>query len=537
MQKSLEDMQKSQEETKNELKERMEKGQEETKNGQEDLKNSLEKKIDNVEETINSVEERIALKVEGRVGAVEKKVEEEIAIVEEKIERIQEHVEERIKEQVEERIKGAAENFSLISQRMEGLEKKLQADGNENESKTVHVPTFPEPVLASPVPVTVFTGSVKLSTYDGKTNWEVYKTQFSIISEANGWTEGIKACQLAASPRGAAAEILQTLTDTERLNLNSLYNALDLRFGQKYSKDYVCLQMKTRLQKTGESLQEYASEVERLANLAFSNHPATARETFSLQYFVEGLKDGEIQKAVRIAYVQNLKTALLYALKVDAANEASCRDSHSVRRARVTADAPCESPWRKEIEKLREEIQDLLAQRQNLRRRRIMCWGCGETGHLRSSCPRINEEDHNIKCWGRGRTGHVRSNCPRVNQEDPCRTSVTESKKVCSNRKGLADKNGDVRSKKPCLESSKNLSNSLRVEKKFGVIDPIVRQVTTPSTSALDPWSDESVQKDQLADTEIKRIIEFKESSDENKTLPHSILQRSVSGIFGTLSI
>ncbi|GFX78709.1 hypothetical protein TNCV_31491 [Trichonephila clavipes] len=32
--------------------------------------------------------------------------------------------------------------------------------------------------------------------------------------------------------------------------------------------------MKTRLQKTRESLQEYASEVERLANLAFFDHPA-----------------------------------------------------------------------------------------------------------------------------------------------------------------------------------------------------------------------------------------------------------------------
>ncbi|GFX45196.1 uncharacterized protein TNCV_3432441 [Trichonephila clavipes] len=41
------------------------------------------------------------------------------------------------------------------------------------------------------------------------------------------------------------------------------------------------------------------------------------------------------------------------------------------------------------------------------------------------------------------------------------------------------------------------------------------RQVTTPSKSALDPWSDESARKDQLADPEIKPIIEFKESSHE----------------------
>ncbi|GFX87610.1 uncharacterized protein TNCV_2465031 [Trichonephila clavipes] len=121
----------------------------------------------------------------------------------------------------------------------------------------------------------------------------------------------------------------------------------------------------------------------------------------------------------------------------------SVAESHSVREAKVAADAPCESPWRNEMEKLRKEIQDLMAQRQNLMRRRIMCWGCGGAGHLRSSCPRINK-DHNIKCWGCGRTGHVRSNCPRVNQEDPCHTSVTESKKVCSNRKGSADENGHV---------------------------------------------------------------------------------------------
>ncbi|GFS52018.1 trimethylguanosine synthase [Trichonephila clavipes] len=176
-----------------------------------------------------------------------------------------------------------------------------------------------------------------------------------------------------------------------------------------------------------------------------------------------------------------------------------------------------------------------MAQRQNLRRWRITCWGCGGALHLRSSFPRINKEDHNIKCWGCSRTGHVRSNCHQVNQEDPCCTSVTESKKVCSNQKGSAEENGDVRSKRPCSESSKNLSNSLIVKKKLVMIHPVVRQVTMPSTSELDLWSDESVQKDQLADSEIKPIIEFKESSAKSpagKTLHLSILQRSVTGLF-----
>ncbi|GFW22782.1 uncharacterized protein TNCV_2765941 [Trichonephila clavipes] len=226
--------------------------------------------------------------------------------------------------------------------------------------------------------------------------WEVCKTQFSIISEAYGWTEGVIACQLAASLRGEAAEILQTLPDTERLNLNSLYNALDLRFNQKYSKDYARLQMKTRLQKTGENLQEYASEVERLANLAFSDHPATVRKAISLQYFVDGLKDGEIQKAVRMADVQDLKSALLYDLKLEAATQTSRRDRQSILGARVTADEPCKSRLLKEMEKLKEEMQTIKAGISNQEKRNFKCWGCGGTGHLRRNCPRARKEENTV---------------------------------------------------------------------------------------------------------------------------------------------
>ncbi|GFX39635.1 hypothetical protein TNCV_2103791 [Trichonephila clavipes] len=78
--------------------------------------------------------------------------------------------------------------------------------------------------------------------------------------------------------------------------------------------------------------------------------------------------------------------------------------------------------------------------------------------------------------------------------------------------KRLAHGNADALLRRPCPESCKYCS---RIEMKFGVIGPIVRHVTTPSISALDPWSDESVRTDQLADPGIKPIIEFKESSGE----------------------
>ncbi|GFU18522.1 uncharacterized protein TNCV_4175301 [Trichonephila clavipes] len=150
---------------------------------------------------------------------------------------------------------------------MEHIEKKFLAGGSENKNKSVPVAAFAEPVLTSPVPLNAFRVLMKLSTYDGKMNWDIYKTQFAIFSEANFWTERAKACHLAARLRGEAAEVLQNLPGTEQLNLNSLYNALHLRFSQKYSKDYARLQMKTRLQKTGECLQEYASSNSARSNL------------------------------------------------------------------------------------------------------------------------------------------------------------------------------------------------------------------------------------------------------------------------------
>ncbi|GFU81086.1 uncharacterized protein TNCV_1117381 [Trichonephila clavipes] len=217
---------------------------------------------------------------------------------------------------------------------------------------------------------------------------------------ACGWTEEVKACQLLASLRGEAAEALQTLTDTELLNLKSLYNALDLWFTQKVSKDFARLQMKTRHQKPEESLQEYAFEMQWLTTLAFSDFSANVREMICLEYFVHGLKDEEIQMAVRMADIKDLKSALLYALKVETAIQASCIDHHSIQEARVPADEPCETLCIMGIEKLKEEMQALIAERQNRRRRSITCWGCSESGYLRSNCPQNNKKERSTKCWG-----------------------------------------------------------------------------------------------------------------------------------------
>ncbi|GFV98192.1 retrovirus-related Pol polyprotein from transposon 412 [Trichonephila clavipes] len=64
---------------------------------------------------------------------------------------------------------------------------------------------------------------------------------------------------------------------------------------------------------------------------------------------------------------------------MEATTQASRRDRQSTRGAGVTLDAPCESPWKSDIEKLRDEFQALKDHRQNQEKRNFKCCGCGIT--------------------------------------------------------------------------------------------------------------------------------------------------------------
>ncbi|GFW90486.1 retrovirus-related Pol polyprotein from transposon 297 [Trichonephila clavipes] len=110
--------------------------------------------------------------------------------------------------------------------------------------------------------------------------------------------------------------------------------------------------------------------------------------------------------------IKDLKSALLYALKVEAATQASCTENHSIREAKVTTDELCESRCIKEIEKLIEEMQALIAQRQNRRRRNITCRGVVNQGISEVTSPETIRKIAAPSAGGCGGAGHLRNNCP-----------------------------------------------------------------------------------------------------------------------------
>ncbi|GFT02909.1 CCHC-type domain-containing protein [Nephila pilipes] len=101
-------------------------------------------------------------------------------------------------------------------------------------------------------------------------SWSVFKTQFDFVSSSNGWTGRVKASKLVSSLRGPAVEVLQEIPDGNLRDLTTIERDLESRFGNSHLTQFYRTELKTRLQKPGESLQVLATDVERLMSLAYA---------------------------------------------------------------------------------------------------------------------------------------------------------------------------------------------------------------------------------------------------------------------------
>ncbi|GFT85457.1 retrovirus-related Pol polyprotein from transposon 412 [Trichonephila clavipes] len=305
--------------------------------------------------------------MEGRIESVEYKFENKFVDIENKFENKFEDMESKLEAKIFEKVEDVSISFRSD---LEKLKQKVMT-GQGDEFK------FQAP-YSKP--------SIKLSTYDGKSSWQVYKTQFSIVADANQWDSQTKACQLAASLRADAADILQTLPETQRLDFDALVNALELRFGEKCVKDYSRLQLKSRQQKVSETLQELATDVERLSHLAFSDCPTEVREVLALQHFIDGVRDPEIQKALRMADLKDLKGALVFAMKFEAAQQATRKDRHPIRAVNEsdTSNSSVERLER-QMRSFMNRVESLMSQKAD-GKKTLKCWTCGREGHLQRSC-------------------------------------------------------------------------------------------------------------------------------------------------------
>ncbi|GBN76171.1 hypothetical protein AVEN_195921-1 [Araneus ventricosus] len=374
MEKGQEEMRKGQEE----MKDIMEKGQEEMRKGQEEMKDIMEKGQEEMKDKMEKGQEEMKDKMEKGQEEMKNEIQTH---VESKVGEIKDHVNSCI-EKIEEDVQSVKREIGEIGD----LEKRL----SELEDRPINFPANLDLTYSRP--------TVKSLTFDGQTSWTVFKTQFDVVSSANGWNNRVKASQLVASLRGSAAEVLQGIPSDKLTDLMTIENALEARFGDSHLTQFYRTELKTRRQKPGESLQVLAADVERLMSLAYAECPQDVRDSLAAQYFVDAIRDEDPQHATRLMDAKDLKSALAYSMKYEAAKTVS-KTSRNVRSIDVEDGTGKEKDEKfdcllKTLEKL---LNSHVAGKKNTPRRNpnVTCWKCNKKGHVQRECQIISPIQEN----------------------------------------------------------------------------------------------------------------------------------------------
>lgn len=159
--------------------------------------------------------------------------------------------------------------------------------------------------------------------FDGKTAWHSYRLHFESVARVNGWMNEHKALYLAPYLRGTALAFFETLPPDVCDDFIRLDLAMKQRFGNEYEQSTAHCELRGRIQRPKESLNELATDIQRLTYLAFPDCPEHAKQRISLAQFVDAIYDLELQQRVRDAAPDTLEKALSIAIRAEASRVAS----------------------------------------------------------------------------------------------------------------------------------------------------------------------------------------------------------------------
>ena len=356
-------------------------------------------------------------------------------------------------------------------------------------------------------------------TYDGQTSWCTYKRQFEAAALANNWNNEEKAMALVLALRGQALELLQTIPVAEQHDFCSLEAALDLRYGDQHLAQVYQAQLKTRTQKAGESLQEFEAAVERLAHLAYPDAPREFQQQLAVGAFIDGIRDEEIRRVLRLSRHRRSNEALVHALEV----EAAYKDTPRSKVRAVTVEEPHSEKTNldvvlADVHKMFTELMTKLNTQPRQEKQQnggrpsggIRCYKCGKQGHMERDCRQRSPKREYVASIGelRGILTDIHKVISQLltKLDSPRRQDKQQSDEKHSGGIRCYECGKQGHTKRHCQQKSTERITAKNIEKLQDAIT--VNRVTV---DIPDDWNKEILRKEQLDDKDIGPILRAKE--------------------------
>lgn len=248
--------------------------------------------------------------------------------------------------------------------------------------------------------------------FDGSTSFKDFILNFSLCADINEWGEKEKVQYLTVMLRGEALQVYRDMPSIDCGNFNRIVKELEMRFNPPQHEDLYRAQLRSRVQREGETLVELAAEIRKLVNLGYPNTPPDIREEMGKEQFLVALNSPVLRLVVRRNKPKTLSEAVVSAVEEEVYQRMEgSRGGYSDRPKVVAFVDEKKNDYGQRLESLSEQVADLSAAVGQLRAElnKFMfhgnvhgmpkvgnpgCWECGDLQHFRRDCPRLLNGGH-----------------------------------------------------------------------------------------------------------------------------------------------
>ncbi|MCG7878230.1 MAG: retrotransposon gag domain-containing protein, partial [Candidatus Thiodiazotropha endolucinida] len=135
---------------------------------------------------------------------------------------------------------------------------------------------------------------LKIPPFNGKEDWKIWINRFEAIADRRRWSEDAKLDNLLPKLQGKAGELVFSQLFKEVLgSYGELVKELNSRFRVVETEKSFAAKFSTRVQKTGETAEEFAADLKRLYAKAYKNRDNRTKREDLVRRFLDGMKDNE----------------------------------------------------------------------------------------------------------------------------------------------------------------------------------------------------------------------------------------------------